>query len=475
MKGHDMNGLIIDSFAGGGGASTGIEAALGRPVDIAINHDRAAIMMHKINHPRTKHYCEDVWDVNPKEATGGRHVRLMWLSPDCKHFSKAKGSKPVSKKIRGLAWVAVRWAKEVRPEILILENVEEFKTWGPLLNGRPHPEKKGQTFDLFIGRLRKLGYAVEWKELSAADYGAATSRKRFFMIARCDGAPIIWPEATHGAMDSPMVKSGKLKPWRTAAEIMDWSIPCPSIFDRKKPLCENTMRRIARGLEKFVLNDPEPFIVPMSVPFISQSFGGGYTGSGRSVDKPLPTVTAVDHNHLVMPFLSQYHSYDDTPRGQAVKNPLLTLDGSNRYALIAPFMSHYYGASIGRRADEPVGAITSQGQHIAEVRAFLIKYYGQGIGQSVDVPLGTLTGRDRFGLVTIKGQDYQIVDIGLRMLTPRECFNAHNFPADYIIDRGADGKPMSKKEQTAKVGNSVVPALAEALVRANITDAVMTA
>jgi DNA (cytosine-5)-methyltransferase 1 len=235
------------------------------------------------------------------------------------------------------------------------------------------------------------------------------------------------------------------------------------------------MRRIARGLEKFVLNDPDPFIVSMSAPFISQSFGGGYTGSGRSVEKPLPTVTAVDHNHLVLPFLSQYHSYDDTPRGQTVKNPLLTLDGSNRYALIAPFMSHYYGASIGRRADEPVASITSQGQHIAEVRAFLIKYYGQGIGQSVNAPLGTLTGRDRFGLVTIKGKDYQIVDIGMRMLTPRECFNAHNFPIDYIIDRGADGKPMTKKEQTAKVGNSVVPLLAEALVRANLTDAVMTA
>lgn len=493
-----MNGLIIDSFAGGGGASTGIEAALGRPVDIAINHDYAAIMMHKANHPHTKHYCEDVWEVDPIEATQGNPVSLMWLSPDCKHFSKAKGATPVSKKIRGLAWLAVKWAKTVRPKVIILENVEEFKTWGPIVDGRPCPQRKGETFNLFVEALRRIGYQVDWRELVASDYGAPTSRKRLFLIARCDGLPIVWPESTHGDPDSLMVRSGVLKPWRTAAEIIDWTIPCPSIFERKKPLVENTLRRIARGLEKFVLEDPEPYIIPIGygercgqrprvnsvreplgtivgtskhylvTPFIAQCFGGGYTGAGRAVDEPLPTVTAVDHNALVTPFLAQYHSYNDSARGQKLTAPILTLDGSNRYALIAPYMMHYYGTSTGAKATEPIGTITSQGQHIAEVRAFLIKYYGQGYGQSLKAPLDTITGHDRFGLVTLYGEPYQIVDIGMRMLTPRELFNAQGFPADYQIDIGADSKPMTKKDQVAKVGNSVVPMLAEALVRANM-------
>lgn len=398
-----MSGLIIDSFAGGGGASTGIEMALNRPVDIAINHDHAAIMMHQANHPHTKHYCEDVWEVDPIEATQGRPVQLMWLSPDCKHFSKAKGAAPVSKKIRGLAWLAVKWAKAVRPDVIMLENVEEFKTWGPLKDGRPHPEKKGQTFHLFVGQLKNLGYQVEWRELVASDYGAPTSRERFFMIARCDGQPIVWPEPTHGNPDSLMVRGGLLKPLRTAAEIIDWSIPCPSIFDRKKPLAENTLKRIARGLEKFVVKNDDPFIIPI--------------GYGEREEQQ--------------------------PRVNSIR--------------------------------EPLGTITSQGGHIAEVRAFLIKYYGQGTGQGVKSPLDTITGNDRFGLVTIKGEPYQIVDIGLRMLTPRELFNAQGFPADYIIDVGADGKAMTKKNQVAKVGNSVVPMLAEALVRANMTESAMTA
>lgn len=439
-----MNGLIIDSFAGGGGASTGIEAALGRPVDIAINHDEAAIMMHKANHPQTKHYCEDVWEVDPLEATQGRPVALMWLSPDCKHFSKAKGSTPVSKKIRGLAWLAVKWAKAVRPQVIMLENVEEFKTWGPVVDGRPCPERKGETFTLFVKALKKLGYAVSWRELRASDYGAPTSRKRLFMIARCDGEPIRWPEPTHGDPDSLMVRTGMLEPWRTAAEVIDWSIPCPSIFARKRPLAENTLKRIARGIEKFVVNNDDPFIIPAE---------GG----------------------LITPFISQYHSYDDSARGQTVKNPLLTLDGSNRYAVVAPFLSEFYGMSTGRGMDKPISTITSQGQHLAEVRAFLIKYYGQGTGQTLKAPLDTITANDRFGLVMVKGEPYQLVDIGLRMLTPRELFNAQGFPADYIIDKGADGKPMTKKEQVAKVGNSVVPALSEALVRANLDETAMTA
>ena len=437
--------LIIDSFAGGGGASTGIEAALGRYIDIAINHDEDAIRMHKMNHPHTDHYCEDMWEVDPLEATQGKTVDLMWLSPDCKHFSKAKGSTPVNKKIRGLAWLAVKWAKAVRPKVIMLENVEEFKTWGPVVDGRPCPARKGETFVLFVEALKKLGYQVSWRELTASDYGAPTSRKRFFLIARCDGENIVWPEPTHGDPDSLMVKSGMLKPWRTAAEIIDWTIPCPSIFERKKPLAENTLKRIARGIEKFIVNNPNPFI-------------------------PLPTITAVDHNALVVPFVSQYHSYDDSARGQEVTSPLLTLDGSNRYAVVAPYMMHYYGTSTGASVREPLGTITSQGKHIAEVRAFLIKYYGCGTGQNVTVPLDTIVGKDRFGLITVKGEPYQIVDIGMRMLTPRELFNAQGFPADYIIDVGSDGKPMTKKAQVAKAGNSVVPLLAEALVRANMSD-----
>lgn len=465
-----MKGLIIDSFAGGGGASTGIEAALGRPVDIAINHDYAAIMMHKANHPQSKHYCEDVWEVDPLEATQGQPVQLMWLSPDCKHFSKAKGATPVSKKIRGLAWLAVKWAKAVKPSIIMLENVEEFKTWGPVVDGRPCPERKGETFQLFVGALKKLGYQVSWRELTASDYGAPTSRKRFFMIARCDGQPIAWPEPTHGDPDSLMVRSGMLKPWRAAAEIIDWSIPCPSIFERKKPLAENTLKRIARGIEKFVVKNSDPYIIP-----IGYGERDGQPPRVNSIREPLGTLVGTGKHYLVTPFISQYHSYDDTARGQAVTAPILTLDGSNRYAVIAPFMTHFWGASTGADVREPIGTITSQGEHIAEVRAFLIKYYGCGTGQALKAPLDTITGNDRFGLVTIKGEPYQIVDIGLRMLTPRELFKAQGFPETYVIDKGADGKPMTKKEQVAKVGNSVVPVMAEALVKANMTRAVMTA
>ena len=253
--------IVVDNFAGGGGASTGIKMAIGRDVDIAINHDPAAIAMHRANHPLTEHYCESVWDIDPKTATGGRPVALCWFSPDCKHFSKAKGGKPVNKNIRGLAWVALRWAATVRPRVIMLENVEEFKTWGPLKNNYPDPEQKGRTFNCFVNALRRHGYKVDWRELRACDYGAPTVRKRFFLVARCDGKPIVWPEPTHGDPASIQVKTGLLKPWRTAAECIDWTLPCPSIFERKKPLAENTMRRIAKGLQKFVIDNPAPFIV----------------------------------------------------------------------------------------------------------------------------------------------------------------------------------------------------------------------
>lgn len=276
--------IVVDNFAGGGGASTGIKMAIGRDVDIAINHDPAAIAMHKANHPYTEHYNESVWDIDPVTATGGRPVGLCWFSPDCKHFSKAKGGKPVDKNIRGLAWVALKWAATVRPRVIMLENVEEFKTWGPLLGDRPDPNQKGRTFNCFVNALRRHGYQVDWRELRACDYGAPTIRKRFFLIARCDGRPIVWPKPTHGDPSSLKVQSGELKPWHTAAECIDWSIPCPSIFERKKPLAENTLRRIAKGLQKFVIDNPQPFIVQVN--------HGGENFRGADFDKPFPTVTA---------------------------------------------------------------------------------------------------------------------------------------------------------------------------------------
>lgn len=493
----DIGEIIVDNFAGGGGASTGIELAIGRSVDIAINHDPAAIAMHKVNHPDSEHYCENVWDVDPRKAAGGRPVGLCWLSPDCKHFSKAKGGKPVEKGIRGLAWVAVRWAATVRPRVIMLENVEEFKTWGPLLkNGMPDPDKKGRTFQAFINALKRQGYQVEYRELRACDYGAPTIRKRFFLIARCDGQPITWPKPTHGAPDSPEVKSGKLEPWRTAAEIIDWSLPCPSIFERKRPLAENTMRRIARGIQKFVVDNPSPFIM--------QAYGGGYTGSGQPLDKPLPTITQKDHNFLVTPTLMvnttghpgskinepirtittgghhalvaptliQYHSETakHEARGQTMDKPIMTLDTSPRYGLVASYLTKFRGTNIGQTMDEPLQTITAGGNHFAEVRAFLMQYYGASIGQEVTEPLFTVTTKDRFGLVTIHGSEYQINDIGMRMLEPKELFAAQGFPRDYIIDRDSEGKKYPKSAQVARCGNAVPPPFAKHLVLANLPE-----
>lgn len=446
-----MKELIIDNFAGGGGASTGIELAIGRSVDIAINHDEAAILMHKTNHPNTKHYCENVWEVDPLVACQGRPVVLAWFSPDCKHFSKAKGGKPVEKAIRGLAWVAVKWAKTVKPRVIMLENVEEFKTWGPLLidgkgNAYPDPKRKGETFQQFIKALQRFGYKVDYRELRACDYGAPTNRKRFFLIARCDGKPIRWPEPTHGAPNSPEVLSGTLKPWKTAAEIIDWSLPCLSIFEREKPLAENTLKRIAKGIQKFVIDNLAPFIVQVNhskaqhhycAAFISKYYAGNYQGSGADLNNPAPTVTAKDHN-----------------------------------ALITAFITKFYKTGIGQRADEPLHTVTTSPGHFAEVRAFLMTYYGNGedIGQKISEPLRTVTSKDRFGIVTVAGQDYQIVDIGMRMLQPKELFRAQGFPDDYVIDRDYTGKAYSKTAQVARCGNAVPPPFAEALVRANLPE-----
>lgn len=476
-----INGeLIVDNFAGGGGASTGIEMATGYSVDIAINHDPEAIRMHKTNHPSTRHYCESVWDVDPVEVCGGRPVALAWFSPDCKHFSKAKGGKPKDKNIRGLAWVACRWAGLVRPRVIMLENVEEFKTWGPLNRAhRPIKKKQGVTYQKFVSQLQEMGYEVQTRELVAADYGAPTMRKRFFLIARCDGRPITWPEPTHAPADSEAVQSGRLKPYAGAYTQIDFSLPCPSIFDTSeeikqkygiravRPLAEKTMRRIARGLKKFVLDNPEPFIVP-----IGYGEREGQAPRLHSIDNPLPTVVAGAKHYLCAPALIQYHSETAAHevRGQGIMDPIMTVDGSNRYVLVTGFLSKFYKSGTGQDMREPLHTITTSPGHFGEVRAFLVKYYGQGTGQPITDPLDTIPTHDRFGLVTIQGVDYQIVDIGLRMLEPRELYGCQGFPDDYIIDHDYSGKSYPRSEQVKRCGNAVCPPIPAAMVRANLPE-----
>lgn len=539
--------LVIDNFAGGGGASTGIELATGYSVDIAINHDPEAIKMHKANHPNTKHYCENVWAVDPVKACNGNPVGLAWFSPDCKHFSKAKGGKPKDKNIRGLAWVALRWAGLVRPRVIMLENVEEFKTWGPL-NRRHHPikSKQGYTFNKFVQQFNELGYDVQFKELIAANYGTPTMRKRFFMIARCDGKPIVWPKPTHAPADSEEVKAGLLKPYVGAYTQIDFSRPCPSIFDTSeeikekygiravRPLAIKTMERIARGLKKFVIDNPEPFIIQCNhggerrpndirepMPTITGKHGYGiveptlapYMGTnttnhpGGNCKDPIHTITTGNQQCLISPTLIQYHSetVKGEVRGQTIEEPIMTVDGSNRYGLVTSFLHKYYdggykgaGENIenplptvtawdhnsvvtanliqmnnhcdGRDMRDPIPTITAGDGHFGEVRAFLIKYYGQGTGQDINEPLDTVTSRDRFGLVTIDGTDYQIVDIGLRMLEPRELYGCQGFPADYIIDHDYTGKTYPRSEQVRRCGNAVCPPIPAAMVRANLPE-----
>ncbi|NHQ93333.1 DNA cytosine methyltransferase [Janthinobacterium lividum] len=732
--------LIIDNFAGGGGTSTGLERAFGRPVDIAINHDPEALAMHAINHPHTKHLCESVWDVDPIEVTGNQPVGLVWLSPDCKHFSKAKGGKPVEKRIRGLAWVTLRWAAKCKPRVIMLENVEEFKTWGPLLvaadgTSKPDPAKRGKTFDSFVRQLRAHGYTVDHRELRASDHDTPTIRKRFFLVARRDGLPIRWPDATHGAPTSPAVLAGKLLPHRTAAECIDWSIPCPSIFERKRPLADATMRRIAKGIMRYVVDSAAPFIVGQGGPIYggkpvsaAQPFGtlttenhravvvpsivpvthqggdrsesinepfrtitgaqrgekalavaelapfvmtnttghagasadtpvptitsagnqalaaatlvqvgygeregqapraldiekplgtvvggaskhalvtaflnehanssnqrvmpadeplrticaqvkgghfsmvaaslvgvGGragdsrprgadepmatiaakadtaiataflakhYTGVvGSDLDAPIGTVTSCDHHSLVTAHITKFRTGStgselseplptitagpkDNPAGaphalglvtahiqrdmgksigHAVDAPLgtVTAGGGGKSALVASSLVKLRGTSTATSMDEPLHTISAGGQHHAEVRSFLLAYYGTDQAQQLGDPLATVTSRDRFGLVTIQGQDYQIVDIGLRMLAPHELYRAQGFPAGYIIDEipdpallFVDGQqttsdplalprvPLTKSAQVRMCGNSVCPPLSEALIRANFT------
>lgn len=591
--------LVVDNFAGGGGASTGIEMAIGRSVDIAINHDPDAIAMHRENHPNTKHYCEDVWEVDPVEACNGNPVALAWFSPDCKHFSRAKGGKPVDKKIRGLAWVAIKWAYLVRPRVLMMENVPEIVTWGPLgEDNKPIKERAGEIFEGFILALstgipkthpaftemcdalditedsdmalaciKGLGYVIEWRELKSCDFGAPTTRTRFYMIARCDGVAIVWPAPTHGDKRSPAVKSGKLLPYRTAAECIDWSIPAQSIFERDKPLAENTLRRIAKGIQKFVIDNPNPFIIhykfenepesidkPLSTitavnghyvctpsivpigygerkgqePRVNDvedplgtvvSSGKHYVSmpilttfnqnsKGQKIDRPLDTVMAgATRFGVVAPTLIQYHSEQNPSdaRGQELTEPLMTVDTSNRYALsVANIMKNYggnyqgSGSSVdepldtvtakdhnslvtahiltmrnhmdGQPIDEPLTTVSCSGAHHAEVQAFLVKYFSHGSNaKSVDEPLDTITAKDRFAVITIHGEEYIITDIKMRMLQPRELFNAQGFPEDYIIDT-VDGKPYPKTKQVERCGNAVTPPVPAALVRVNLPE-----
>lgn len=497
-------GLVIDLFAGGGGASTGIEAALGRPVDIAINHDRVALAVHQANHPRTVHLGCDIWEARARQVTRGNPVQLLWASPDCTDFSVAKGGKPRRQNIRSLAWVVVKWAKEVRPACIALENVQEFRGWGPLGDdGLRIKARTGETFRRWQRALERLGYVVEHRVLDASLYGAPTRRRRLFLVARCDGQPIRWPEPTHGPGRAPL---------RTAAECIDWQLPCPSIFERKRPLAEKTLWRVAQGIRRFVFETSTPFILKVN--------HGRWEPRHEPIDEPLSTVTATQRGHgLVVPTLVQT-GYGERP-GQAARvpglhKPLGTMVDGQKHALVSAFLAKHFGdpnrtdggggVVVGSELGDPIGTVTARdhhslaavalakfrgtgpghpgssdpreplptvssgGIHVAEVRAFLTAYYGSDAtgGQTLLEPLRTITARHRLGLVTVSGVDYQIVDIGLRMLEPHELLRAQ-------FGRFADGYDLgaarTKKDQIRLIGNSAPPEVVEAIVRANLPEA----
>ena len=540
--------IIVDNFAGGGGASTGIELAAGRPVAIAINHDPDAILLHKTNHPYTTHLQASVWDVDPVAVCKGRPVGLAWFSPDCKHFSKAKGAALVDRKIRGLAWIVLRWAGTVRPRVIMLENVEEFQTWGPVRRGKPIKKKAGQTFRKFIKQLSKLGYNIQFRELVAADYGAPTTRKRFVLVARCDGKPIVWPERTHAPRDSEEVLSGKLLPWRSAAEIIDWSQPTYSIFASKqeikekygvnaiRPLADNTLRRIIRGVDKFTIKSGKPFLVECNhggdghtrtvtepVNTVTGKYTGGvcssvmvpYTFSntggsvGSDVGSPVHTIRTAGGQILSAASLIQYHTEQtENVRASGLNVPLNTVDASNRYGLTCANLVEYYGNGNPLDVSQPMHTVTAHDRE-ALVSAHVVKFKGQELGQHPTDTLNTITAQgleyaqcntvlvkaggqnlghwpkirdllnkycgyslagDEVLLLNISGVLYFIADITLRMLIPRELYNAMGFPVDYIIDRDYRGKSYGKTKQVERCGNAVCPPLAEAMVRANLPE-----
>lgn len=429
-----MDDLIIDCFAGGGGASVGIEMALGRHVDIAINHDPEAIRMHEVNHPDTIHLTEDIFKVDLQKYVKRRKVALMWASPDCTSHSKAKGGQPRKKGLRILPWAVYKHAKQILPEVIIMENVEEIQQWGPLdEKGHPIKERQGEDYKKFITAMKSLGYAFDSRELVAANYGAPTTRKRWYAIFRRDGKDIIWPEQTHFKDSEPK--------WKQCGDFIDWSDLGKSIFDRKKPLAEATQKRIANGIRKYVIENPKPYIV---------------------------------ENDDAVAFLIQYHGEQKAgeSRGQLLSEPIKTIDTSNRYGLVTAFITKYYKTGIGQGCDEPLHTITTSPGHFGLVSAFLIKYYGSGGScQTIDRPLDTITTKDRFGLVNVEinvqGEKYAIADIFLRMLKPEELKLMQGFPKDYIINRDIRWKSYPIKEQVARIGNSVVPIMAQKLVEAN--------
>lgn len=463
--------LTVDLFAGGGGASTGIEQAIGRPVDIAINHDPEAISLHTVNHPQTLHYTADVFEVDPLDATEGQPVGLLWASPSCTHFSRARGGVPVSKQLRSLGWVVVRWAAAVKPRVIICENVAEWRDWGPVVNGQPCQRRKGRTFQQWIGHLQRLGYTVEHRELVAADYGTPTIRKRLFLIARRDGQPIVWPQQTHNKAGT-----GGLQPWLAAAECIDWSLPCPSIFERKRPLADATLRRIARGLMRYVVESAEPFIVP-----VGYGERQGQKPRVAGLDQPIGTIVAGGGKHaLVAAFLAKHYT---GVVGADLRDPMPTITSVDHNALVAATLiqtGHGEGKCGTRRfsygtadLEAPLNTITASGGNGALVAALLCKYYGNDKdGVDLRDPMHTIPTKDRIALVTvtIDGQQYVITDIGMRMLAPHELYLAQGFPAEYRIDQTADGKPLTKRAQLRMVGNSVCPPVARAIVAANYHD-----
>lgn len=537
--------IIVDNFAGGGGASTGIELATGRVVSIAINHDPDAILMHKTNHPFTEHFQASVWDIDPKEVCRGRPVGLAWFSPDCKHFSKAKGAALVDRNIRGLAWIVLRWAAEVRPRVIILENVEEFQTWGPVRKGKPVKKKAGQTFRQWKKQLEDIGYVIEHRELVAADTGAPTSRKRFVLVARCDGKPIRWPKRTHAPADSEEVRSGKCKPWRSAAEIIDWSIPCPSVFASKheimeryglkaiRPLADNTMRRVIRGVDKFTIRAAKPFIVECNhsggapadkqvhtitssgnqilhaanliqyhteqnenvrangvsapIPTVDASNRYGlttahlteYYSNGRPIDihEPMHTVTSHDREALTAVHVQKYFDGGYKGCGEAAEHPLPTVTATDHNAICAAHIAEFKGVDIGQRADRPLRTVTASAGEFAAVKTRIVRYesgvdlgYWHKIRELLNKYCGYHLAEDEMLLIRIGDAWYFIPDIGLRMLTPRELYNAMGFPADYIIERDYQGNAYGKTKQVARCGNAVCPTMAAAVVRANLPE-----
>ena len=482
-EGDNMRDMLIDCFAGGGGASVGIEMELGRQVDIAVNHNPQAILMHQTNHPATLHLTEDIFKVDLQRYVKGRNVGLMWASPDCTSHSKAKGGKPREKGLRILPWAVYKHAKAILPDVIIMENVEEIQQWGPLdKDGYPIKERKGEDYQKFITAMKSLGYIFDSRELVAADYGAPTTRKRWYAVFRRDGREIVWPTQTHSKGGA-----GGLKPWVPVSTVLDFSNLGNSIFGRKKPLAKNTMNRIARGLEKFVFNNPGPFIMQ-----IGQT---GFTKDrNKGIDEPLSTIVTKQEHCMISPYLIQYHSETakSEVRGQNVAEPVMTLDTSNRYGLVAAFLTKFYKTCIGQELHEPLHTITTSPGHFGQVSIlavdkdqlaseadaetaqrctwvsqYIMEYYGSSTGQSVTDPLHTIVTKDRFALITIMGNEYVLLDIFLRMLTPEELKLAQGFPADYIIDHDYTGKPYPIKEQVARIGNSVVPIMAQQLVSAN--------